>query len=180
MKLLFPIIISSLVLASCNKSVTETSSAEATTAESPTAESLDAFFVSAAPAEPQAIHRLRTTAVPGDEVTVSGRIMGRSTLFVENRAAFILGDPELLTPCNQIPDDECETPWDVCCDSKEDKLAGTATIQLVGSNGRVISQGLKHVHGLTELSTVTVTGTLDKSSTKEAMIINATALYVEN
>jgi hypothetical protein len=71
--------------------------------------------------EAQEIHRLRTTAKEGDEVTVQGRIMGVESPFVDGRAICILGDPKILTPCNEIPGDSCETPWDVCCDSAEDK-----------------------------------------------------------
>jgi hypothetical protein len=154
------------------------STAGLTPPEAAASDSVDAFFVDAAPADPQPIHLVRTTAKPGEEVTVSGRIMGRMNLFVEGRSAFILGDPAKLTPCNEIPGDECGTPWDTCCDSKEAKLEGTATIQITGADGRVLKQSLKGVHGLTELSTVTVTGTLDPASTPEAMIVNALKIHV--
>jgi hypothetical protein len=42
----------------------------------------------------------------------------------------------------------------------------------------VLKQDLKGVHGLTELSVVTLTGTVAKSSTPEALIINASQLHV--
>jgi hypothetical protein len=140
---------------------------------------LDSYFTAEAPSSPQAIHTLRTTAKPGDQVTVSGIIMGREKPFVDGRAAFVLGDPAKLTPCNKMPDDECKTPWDACCDTPEAKREGTATIQLV-DNGRVLKQGLKGVNGLKELSNVTLTGTVDKASTPEALIINASQLHVQN
>jgi hypothetical protein len=152
--------------------------AKSTATTTAPAMSLDSWFVETAPADPQPIHLIRTTAKPGDEITVSGRIMGRMNLFVEDRAAFILGDPAKLTPCNAIPGDECDTPWDTCCDSKEAKLEGTATIQITGEDGRVLKHSLKGVHGLTELSTVTVTGTVDKASTPEALILNALKIHV--
>lgn len=144
----------------------------------PAAVSLDPFFVSAPPASPAAIHSIRATAKPGDTVTVSGLVMGRETPFVDGRAAFVLGDRSVLTPCDENPGDECATPWDTCCDTPEDKQRATATIQLLDKNGRVIKQSLKGTHGLTELSTVTLTGIVDKASTSEALIINASQLHV--
>jgi hypothetical protein len=169
--LLFPAIC--LGLAGCGKKPA------AAVESQPPAVALDSFFTPAAATAAGSIRTLRATAKPGDPVVVSGRIMGREKPFVEGRAAFVLGDPAVLTPCNEKPGDECTTPWDTCCNSNEDKQAGTATIQLVGADGRVIKQGLKGLHGLTELSTVTVTGTVDKASSAEALIINASKLHVQ-
>jgi hypothetical protein len=137
----------------------------------------DRFFAASPPASPGEIHTVRTTAKPGDTITVKGLVMGREKPFVEGRAAFVLGDRTLLTPCNDKPGDNCTTPWDTCCD-KEAIPQATATIQLVDADGRVLKQGLKGVHGLTELSAVTLTGTVDKASTPEALIINASQLHV--
>lgn len=172
-RLLLLSVISALFLPSCKKP------AAAETTATPTIP-LDSYFSAEAPASPQAIHALRTTAKPGDQVTVSGVVMGREQPFVDGRAAFILGDPTKMTPCNKMPgEDHCKTPWDACCDTPEAKREGTATIQIV-DNGRVLKQGLKGVHGLKELSNVTLTGTIDKASTAEALIINASQLHVQN
>ena len=161
-----------LLLGACQKS-TQT----ATPAETPAA-TFDAWFTDTAPENPQTIHLLRSTAKPGDEVTVSGLVMGRRQPFVEGRAAFVLGDPGKLTPCNRVPGDPCKTPWDVCCDDDELILESTATIQLLGEKGRVLPHSIKGAHGLTELSLVTLTGTVDKASADGALIINATRLHV--
>jgi hypothetical protein len=159
-----------ILFASCKPETQETAAA-------PTI-SLDPFFTSTLPADPQPIHQVRTTAKPGETVTISGLVMGREKPFVEGRAAFILGDPAKLTPCNKMPDDHCETPWDACCDTPEAKREGTATIQIVGADNRVLKQSIKGANGLKELSAVTLTGTVDKASTAEALIINATAMHV--
>lgn len=158
------------LLASCEKPAPP----QATTPSVP----LGPYFSTTAPADPKPIHQVRTTAKPGDQITVSGLVMGREKPFVDGRAAFILGDPAKLTPCNKMPDDHCKTPWDACCDSPELKKEGTATIQIVGPDNRVLKQSLKGEHGLKELSAVTLTGTVDKASTPEALIINATAMHV--
>lgn len=142
---------------------------------------LDPYFTNTAPADPQPISTIRTTAKPGEQVTISGLVMGREKPFVDGRAAFVLGDPSKITPCNKMPgEDHCKTPWDACCDAPEAKREGTATIQILGADQRVLKQSLKGEHGLKELSTVTLTGTVDKSSTAEALVINATSLHVSN
>lgn len=141
-------------------------------------ENLNGFFISAAPADATDIHIARMNAEPGAKITLQGRVMGRAKPFVDGRAAFVLGDRTLLTPCNEKPDDGCDTPWDVCCDSAEDKLRGTATVQIVGEDGRIISQSLRGVNGLVELSTLTVQGTVAEGSSEDALIVNASAIYI--
>ena len=167
------------LLVSCKeKSAPEAATLPGAPAAAPSAE-LTVVLAAAPAGEAKAIHIARTTAKPGDEITVSGRIMGNSEPFVEGRAAFILGDPELLTPCNEIPGDSCETPWDCCCDTKEDKKAGIATIQITGSDGRVLKQGLEGVGGLAKLAKVTVTGKVAEGSSADSLVVNATAIQVK-
>ena len=154
---------------------TTTTSAPAT---APSA-GLTAILAASPAGEAKAIHVVRTSAKPGDEITISGRIMGNSKPFVEGRSAFILGDPELLTPCNEIPGDSCETPWDNCCDTKEAKKSGIATIQITGPDGRVLKDGLDGVGGLVKLATVTVTGKVAEGSSADSLVVNATAIQVK-
>lgn len=139
---------------------------------------LNEFFTSTAPPDAAEIHVARESAEPGAEITLQGRVMGRSKPFVDGRAAFVLGDRTLLTPCNEKPDDECDTPWDVCCDSAENKRKGPETIQIVGDDGRVISENLRGMNGVLELSKLTVHGTVAEGSSAEALIVNATEIYV--
>lgn len=126
--------------------------------------------------EAQAIHTIRETAQVGDTVTVKGWIMGHLTPFVEGRAAFILGDPEVITACNMRPGDGCDTPWDACCDTPEDKQRGTASIQILGEDGRILKEGLEDVGGLKNLSKLLITGTIAEGSSAENLMINATAI----
>ncbi len=106
-------------------------------------------MLTAAPAgAPKAI-----AAKPGDEITLSGRIMGNAT-----------------------PGDDCETPWDSCCDSPEDKKRGIATIQIVDAGGRVLKEPVEGVGGLEKLATVTVTGKVAKGSSPDLLMVNATAI----
>jgi len=163
-----------LALASCGKKET---TAAVETAPQPAA-AFDAYFTDQPIPDAKAIHTIRTTAKPGDAIVISGKIMGREKVFVDGRASFLLGDPEKLTPCNAVPGDECETPWDCCCDSKEAKLEGIASIQITDAEGRVLTGGLKGVKGLKELSAVSVSGTVDQSSTAENLVVNAQSIHV--
>ena len=160
------------LLVSCEKKET---SVIAPAASSPSA-ALSAVLAAAPTGEPKLIHLIRATAKPGDEITVSGKIMGNEKPFVDGRAAFILGDPEVLTACNEDPTDKCTTPWDVCCDSPEDKKRGIATIQIVGADGRVLKEPVEGVGGLKNLATVTVSGKVAEASSSDVLIINAQAI----
>ena len=165
------------LLASCQEK-SATTAVEQKAAAAPSAE-LSKVLAAAPTGEAKAIHVARTTAKPGDEITLTGRIMGSKKPFVEGRAAFMVGDPELLTACNEMPGDECKTPWDACCDSAEDKKTGTATIQIAGADGKVLAEGVEGVGGLKNLATVVVTGKVAPGSSADALIVNATALQVK-
>jgi len=160
-----------LLLASCD-------SRDAPTSTSGAGDIFDPFFTTVEPPGAMVIHVAREAARPGQEITLKGRVMGRLRPFVEGRAAFVLGDDTLLTPCNERPDDSCETPWDVCCDTSENKRKGTASIQVIGEDGRVFNQSLRGVNGLVELSRITVRGTVADGSDLDALIINAAAIHV--
>ncbi len=147
----------------------------ATTPAAPS-EALSTVLAAAPEGEPQSIAKARTTAKPGDEITLSGRIMGHANPFTEGRAVFILGDPSVLTACSDQPDDECETPWDTCCDSPEDRKRGIATIQIVDTEGRVLKESIEGVSGLEKLATVTVTGQIAGEASADLLIVNARAI----
>ncbi len=160
------------LLASCDKKET---SVTAPTASAPS-DALSTVLAAAPTGEAKPIHLIRATAKPGDQITVSGKIMGNEKPFVDGRSAFILGDPEVLTACNEDPADKCITPWDACCDSPEDKKRGIATIQIVDADGRVLKESVEGVGGLANLAAVTVTGKVAEGSSADLLIINAQAI----
>ncbi|MDF7806169.1 hypothetical protein P4E94_01890 [Pontiellaceae bacterium B12219] len=127
---------------------------------------------------PVAIPEARTEAQAGDEVILTGLVMGVPHPFVEGRGVFVLGDEETITPCDLNPTDSCAMPWDACCDPADVRLTGTATIQVLGADGKPLRTGLKGVNGLAELSRVTVSGTVAANSTPEAFIVNASAIHI--
>jgi hypothetical protein len=167
---------SAVLLVSCDKKSAPPAADVSTSEPSP---ALAAVLATSPAGEAKSIVAIRSTAKPGDEITVSGQIMGSKKPFVDGRAAFILGDPDVLTPCNEVPGDECETPWDACCDSPEDKKRATATIQIVGVDGRVLKEPIEGVGGLKNLAKVTVSGKVAEGSSADLLIVNASALGVK-
>jgi len=139
---------------------------------------LEQVVLDAAPANPIQISELRKSAKPGDTVTFTGEVIGSYDVFMDGRAVMIMGDPHKITPCNRISGDECETPWDVCCDDPDVITASIVTVQVVDESGKPLKSGLKGIGGVAELSAVTVTGKVAKSSNDKNMIINATGLFV--
>lgn len=128
---------------------------------------------------PIPIPEARKTLKPGDEVLLQGRVMGVRNPFVNGRAVFVLGDNETITPCTEMgEEDHCRTPWDACCDLVEVRASGTASIQVLDEDGKVLTHGLKGVNGLRELSRVTVKGVVAPMASAEAFVVNAKALYV--
>ena len=161
-------------LNSCKDSETGSSAA----VENPAAAEMAAYFTDQELEGAQNIHLARTTAQPGEEITLKGELMGRGNVFVEGRAAFVLGDPTKLTTCDKMSGDNCTTPWDACCDSPELKRVGIASVQILGADGRVLASGIKGVNGMQELASVIVKGTVAENSTAENFIINAQQIHV--
>jgi hypothetical protein len=168
------LILAAAFFTACENKTTTT----ATPASVAPSATLSAVLAASPSGEAKPIHLIRTTAKPGDDITLSGKIMGNSKPFVEGRSAFILGDTEVLTACNEDPADKCTTPWDVCCDSPEDKKRGTATIQILGTDGRVLKESLEGIGGLANLATLTVSGKVAEGSSPDLLIVSATAIQV--
>lgn len=140
---------------------------------------LSKYLLDKAPADAIEIAKLRKTAKVGDEVSFNGKAIGSFRIFPKNRSAMLLGDPNVLTSCDLIPGDMCIRPWDVCCDDRDDINNSILTIQFLGDDGELIKTSPKGLGGLTELSEVTVTGTVAEGSNEKNMIINATGIFVK-
>ncbi len=165
------------LFASCKKEESTANTPPAATANNPSPALLQ-ILNTAPQGDPTPIHLIRTTAKPGDEITINGKIMGNANPFVEGRSIFILGDKEILTACNDVEGDECDTPWDNCCDLPEERKRGTASVQVVDADGRVLKESVEGVNGLAKLADVTVTGTVAEGSSADLLLINAKAIRI--
>lgn len=124
------------------------------------------------------IPELRQRAAPGDAVILEAKVMGAAKPFVDERALFVVGDEGTLTSCDLRESDQCETPWDVCCEPDGEIRAGTATIQVVDAGGNVLKHGMRGINGLKELSRVRIEGVVAPQSNLDALIINATGIQL--
>lgn len=163
-----------LFAAGCGKAPAPQAAASAETAPAALA---SVFHPVAITGAVKPIPELRTQVSPGDTVILEAKVMGTETPFVEQRALFVVGDEATLTSCDlRGEDDHCETPWDNCCDDPDAVRAGTATIQIVDADGKVLKHTIRGVNGLKELSRVRIEGVVAPQSTRDALIINATGI----
>jgi hypothetical protein len=115
-------------------------------------------------------------AKAGDEVVFHGKVGGRVAPFVDGRAVFQVVDASIQS-CADMPDEHCPTPWDYCCEADVSKKS--ASIQVVGPDGKPLRASLKGVGGMKELSDVTIKGTVAKAGEAGPVIVNATGIYVK-
>lgn len=164
-----------MLLAGCGER--EPSPDSASAAPAAAASLPDDLFLSAAPDAPQPIRALKQSATQGDEVTVRAVVGGSVNPIVEDRALATLVDAGMNNTC-VADDDHCRTPWDYCCEPREQLTANMATLQVVDADGRVVEADLsQHIQ---PLSTVVVRGVVGPRPTAAALTINATGIYVES
>lgn len=131
------------------------------------------FFLAAAPEAVKTVEEAKKDAKVGEKVAVSGRIGGNAKPFVEQRAVVTVMGPG-VPPCT----DGCVTPWDYCCESREDIAKHSATVQIVDAAGAPLKLSLKGQSGLKEMSEVIVVGTVAQSE-GAVMVINATGMFIK-
>ena len=149
-------------------------------AQASSADALPAgLVVSEAPAGAKDVVALKKEAKVGDEVVVRGRVGGSVSPFVEGRASFQLIDTSLKACGESNPADTCRTPWDFCCEEPKEVAAHSASVQVVGADGKPLRSALQGAGGLKPLSEVTVRGTVAKGSDTGTLIVNATAIHVK-
>ncbi len=136
------------------------------------------LFLTEAPADAVAVPKLKESAKEGDEVTVRVVIGGRESPFVASRAIMTVVDSGLENQC-LAPGDSCETPWDYCCASPEQLKPNLATVQIVDATNATLEVDLSGSDKLKAGATVVVRGVIGPRPDPDALIINATGIYVE-
>lgn len=117
-------------------------------------------------------------AQEGEEVVVRGRIAGRANPFTEDRAQFQLVDVSVPS-CADNPDENCPTPWDMCCTDRKEVVANSITVQVLGPDGTPVRTTLNGIAGLQPMSEVAVKGTVKKSPDGKVVSVNATQIHVK-
>lgn len=113
------------------------------------------------PAGAKDVNEVRKHAKNGDDVVIVGRIGGNVKPWVEGRAVFWIVDRS-FKPCNERPGDNCETPWDYCCDDPDELRKGMATVKVVDDQGLTVAVDARQLLSLKELQTVVVRGKAER------------------
>jgi hypothetical protein len=82
---------------------------------------------------------------------------------------------EAVKSCDQIPGDNCPTPWDYCCEVGLPQK--TVFVAFVDEAGKVVKKDARQLLKLKELQTVVVKGKV-KRDKADNVSIQATNLYV--
>jgi hypothetical protein len=115
------------------------------------------YLLAAEPAGAKTVKEVRGKAKDGDEIVIVGRIGGSAKPWIEGRAGFQFVDASFAS-CNEREGDSCPTPWDYCCETKEDLARGMATVKIVNDQGQTVDADARQLLGLKELDTVVVRG----------------------
>ncbi len=138
----------------------------------------DGIMLSSAPADAKPLGEVKKSAKKGDKVTFVARVGGTKHPFVDGRATMIVIDSSLAA-CDALEDDDCATPWDYCCEPRESKTANSATVQIVGDDGKPLALSLKGQGGIEELVTITVVGVVTEKNDEGLMVVNASGVHVK-
>ncbi|GMU20805.1 MAG: hypothetical protein AMXMBFR13_09010 [Phycisphaerae bacterium] len=136
------------------------------------------LILAESPPQAKNVVEAKKEAQIGEEVVVRGRIGGRGEPFVENRAIFQLVDSSLPT-CADNPGDGCKTPWDYCCEPKDQITAKSMTVQIVGADGKPLRTNLKGQGGLVPMAKVVIRGKVEQKPDENTMTVRADGIYVE-
>jgi hypothetical protein len=134
------------------------------------------YLLAEEPAGAKAVLAARQEAKDGDDVVIVGRIGGEAKPWVEGKAAFWIVDASLKS-CKDNPGDKCETPWDYCCEPKEQLRQAMATVKIVDEQGKTVAADARQLLGVKELQTVVVRGQAKRDENGNLTVL-ATGLYV--
>lgn len=136
------------------------------------------FFLASAPTEARDVSEARKSGglKVGDAVVLKGRVGGSKAPFVAGRAVFTLMGRGLKA-CNENPDDQCKQPWDYCCETRDDIVANSVTVQAVDAKGQVLRTEMKGRRGLRELTELVVVGKVTATDGK-SLVVAATGVHL--
>jgi hypothetical protein len=137
----------------------------------------DDLFLAVAPDDVRPLFDVKSDAAVGDEVVFEGRIGGRVEPFTASVATFLVADPSIMT-CTERHGDGCPTPWDYCCEPKDNLMKNLATVQIVDADGRPLRQSVKGMHGLEPEARIVVVGTVSQSD-GPTFVVDAKSIYVD-
>lgn len=135
------------------------------------------IFLSERPADAPMLREVKASSQVGDKVVFEARVGGRMKPFVEGLAVFVTADPRLIS-CDQRPGDNCAYPYDYCCEDGDALKAGTATVQILDSDGTPYPVSAQGQGGIEPLKTIIVEGTVAEKDAKGVFVVDATNIWV--
>lgn len=117
---------------------------------------------------PRGVIDLIAKGTDGESVLVDGRVGGTAVVFVEGRASFLIADLS-LKDCYDMTD-ECQQPWDYCCEEPSNLQKGTVAVEFQ-SGGKPLAVDVRGFHGLDHGHDVTVRGTLRRSASGTIVLV---------
>lgn len=139
----------------------------------PSPELAKLVLTSGAPEQFVGVAQARQEAKNGDQVVLQGRVKD----FVDGRAVFTIMDSSIPS-CSDVPGDNCPTPWDYCCETKESIVANTATVQLVDEEGKPYKGNIKGLNDLDNLTTVVAQGKAIRDESGN-LVVAANQIYLK-
>ena len=151
------------ILAGCNKNADQ---------PGPTIDG-SLYRLTSEPVGAVSVLELRNNGKDNDEIVIHGRIGGVQP-WVEGLSVFTLVDSSFLA-CNELPDDECPTPWDYCCEP--DLTSKTALVKVVDQQGKPLEVGAQELLGLKELQIFVIQGKIQLDSSGNLSVL-ASGVYI--
>jgi hypothetical protein len=167
------IVSAALIVVGCERSANVNNPSGAVAIQS---EGADGLLLAEEPEGAKGVLDVRKDAKDGDEVLVVGRVGGRAEPLVKGRASFTIVDPSLKT-CSDIPGDNCERPWDYCCENPSDLARATVLVKFVDEGGKTVARDARELLGVEPLQTVVVRGKAKRDADGNLTVL-ASALHV--
>ncbi|HMF15206.1 MAG TPA: hypothetical protein VKE94_22985 [Gemmataceae bacterium] len=133
------------------------------------------YLLASEPAGAKGVLDVKEAAKDGDDILVEGRVGGSRKPFLEGLAGFTIVDPSLRS-CSDRPGDNCDAPWDYCCESPADLKRATALVKFVDENGKTLKKDARELLGVEALQTVVVRGKAKRDADGNLTIL-ASALH---
>jgi hypothetical protein len=127
------------------------------------------YLLSTEPDQARSVIETREHSADQESVVVVGRIGGSVNPWVEGRSAFAIVDLS-LEACSDKEGDDCETPWDYCCET--DRLAqATLLVKLIDDSGKLLPVDARQMLGVKELQTVVIQGTAQRDGAGNVTVL---------
>jgi hypothetical protein len=137
-----------------------------------------AYFTTNRPEEVSDLLAIKEGSKIGEEVTFLARVGGRVEPFVDGVAIFMVADPALESCELMGEEDHCPVPWDYCCEPRESLTAGSATIRIMGDDGRPLPASAQGAGGLAPARFLVVKGVVADRNDQGLFVVDAERIWV--